>query len=338
MLEERRKEHIDQFIQTEKTLNEAFLLKQQLKELQLSWQQRDRQMLANDPNLKDRLHKMYELIEKEMEFVASCAARDALEARVEELTQLRDQRSTIMNTLSAKTQQILQLDESIQHRERMIETLSYGNSETRRNIIKQRNDTLDAIDTHVAHYRESIPIKISFFQGCFGRELNSFFGTDWNTFLHVDDLNGRRIQERRLTMNAFDDRNDAKEMQELRRTATLLRYPMYKTPESFVVHVSQIRHEALAAEASRRRLQEALAQASELEALHEYNHERVSNIVSACKELEQQQYDSWLPSCQRTIQDCEQALIECDQVKRLGDDWFTSPANSIPWEYLVQNQ
>jgi hypothetical protein len=331
MLDDRRKEHIDQFIQTEKTLNEAFLVKQQLKEIQTAWQNRDKQTLNRDPNLKGRLSKMYALIEKEMEFVATCAAREVLETRVEELTRIRDQRSVIMGTLTAKKQQIQKLDSAIEHRQRLIETLSYDNSETRRNILRQKNDTLDAIEKYIAHYRDTIPIKVSFVQGFYERELALFNKANFASLLHTQ-VQDTRVQDRWLSINGF------KIADELREAANVLQYPTYKTTESFVSHISQLQRERLSSESSRRRVQDAMTYASNSPALKQCSVERVEKIAEACKQLEKEQHEVWLPACQATVRECQQGVEECERVRRLGDDWFTLPANNIDWEGLVQNR
>lgn len=98
LLDERRKEHISQYMETELHRNAAHELKKQLDAL-----------LAEQAHFKDS--KLKEYHEKEREHASLLAMIRAIESRINELVLKRNKQRQLISTLEVKLAKIKQFDE-----------------------------------------------------------------------------------------------------------------------------------------------------------------------------------------------------------------------------------
>ncbi|KAL0489086.1 hypothetical protein AKO1_009019 [Acrasis kona] len=328
LLHRMAQEHIDNFIETEKLLNESNKMEKQLDKLKNFWHERDGSIFSTV-----QLDQLYELIDKEMIFVADCAARNILESHNQEVTTLIEELKKYRDGLSSRFSTKSELEKQIKQKETVYEGMCHTHSQIHNDMTSLIHGSAQVVENHIKPFKDSLVLKVGSTKNLFYKELKLFEDQPL-VCSYVDEQNIRH-KDKHMLVNASQPKNE--KFSCFREVASELNHALYKTPESLYDKVHQITRDTLSIESSEMRLKNALDSSVRINANLDQGPEVVADIVNNCDKLDTEKHQVWLPVCKEILSECQITDHESEMVLLLKEESFSVPANNIDWTLLNKN-
>ncbi|GAB1601945.1 hypothetical protein Ahia01_000473100 [Argonauta hians] len=328
LMSDGQKSHILNYINTKTLLADSQKDKVQLQDALTQCNDLIENLLREEPQ---KLTMAKDLLQREVKAAAVGASTNCIEKEISRLKEEVAQGEAEKKLLDKKYEQIRNMESLIQRRMDVIKQVLQDSYILQENLNNNCIQTSNHVEENLQPHKESVQNFVSDLKNAITDEVNKFLDVSLPRLMTVD-IDGSYISKSELSINQMNPDFVLNPNNYLREIAKAVDFPAFKSPESMLSHICQLKVDVMKSQLARNLSATAPSRRRFDSGKEVENIEKLNGLVQAVGQSEEQLKTTVHSQLRDNLKTVTNDIGAVAMLKQRVEEWEKQPAQyCVPW-------